>query len=243
MMTPVKLDRTVKKGHRVGAFGIEILYPGLALDHGDSGIGAIGRIDHARIGPGALIKMHPHRDDEILTYMRAGTMLHRDTVGNEEALTNTRLMLMNAGHTFQHEEKTVGSEPIEALQIFIRPGAADLEPMVQFHDLEEPLSRETWRRIAGPKGERRWNCAQPPGYTTAGFPPDRGWLCRRRPLSESVASSTSLQGVRRWGIFHSPRARACCWMATAMRRLRLGYRHAAGPRCFKGEHNVELRCC
>jgi len=35
MMTPVKLDRAVKKGHRVGAFGIEILYPGLALDQGD----------------------------------------------------------------------------------------------------------------------------------------------------------------------------------------------------------------
>ena len=121
----------------MGGFGIEILYPGLALDQGDSGIGAIGRIDHARIRPGTLIKMHPHRDDEILTYMRGGIMLHRDTVGHEEALAKNRLMLMNAGHTFQHEEKMSGTEDIEALQIFIRPRAADLEPMVQFHDFPE----------------------------------------------------------------------------------------------------------
>lgn len=152
-MTPVKLDRSIKRGHQVGGFGIEILYPGLALDQGDSGIGAIGRIDHARIRPGTLIKMHPHRDDEILTYMRGGIMLHRDTVGHEEALTKNRLMLMNAGHTFRHEEKMSGTEDIEALQIFIRPRAADLEPMVQFHDFPEAISQGAWRLIAGPEGE------------------------------------------------------------------------------------------
>ncbi|PWJ76371.1 hypothetical protein C7441_11959 [Pseudaminobacter salicylatoxidans] len=150
---PVKLDRSMKRGHRAGAFGIEILFPGVTLGQGDSGIGAIGRIDHARIGPGGFIAMHPHRDDEILTYMRAGTMLHRDTVGNEEALTKTRLMLMNAGHTFQHEEKMPGTEDIECLQIFIRPRDPDLEPMVQFHDFPEEVSLDEWRLIAGPKGE------------------------------------------------------------------------------------------
>jgi len=31
-----------------------------------------GRIDHARITPGTLIPMHPHQNDEILTYLRNG---------------------------------------------------------------------------------------------------------------------------------------------------------------------------
>lgn len=152
-ITQIKLDRSMKRGNRAGAFGIEILFPGMTLGQGDSGIGAIGRIDHARIGPGGFIAMHPHRDDEILTYMRRGTMLHRDTVGHEEALTKTRLMLMNAGHTFQHEEKMIGKEDIECLQIFIRPRTPDLEPMVQFHDFPEAVSQDKWRLIAGPKGE------------------------------------------------------------------------------------------
>ncbi|UXT00403.1 pirin family protein [Agrobacterium tumefaciens] len=152
-MIPVKLDRSLKRGHRAGGFGIEILFPGATLGQGDSGIGAIGRIDQARIRPGTVIAMHPHRDDEILTYMRRGTMLHRDTVGHEETLTRTRLMLMNAGHTFQHEETMAGTDDIECLQNFIRPHASDLDPMVQFLDLSEETSPNQWRPIAGPKGE------------------------------------------------------------------------------------------
>ena len=94
--------------------------------------------------------MHAHKDDEILSYMRSGTMLHLDNMGNEEAVTNQRMMLMNAGHTFQHEEKML--EPVSMLQIFLRPRVADLEPVVQFHSLSDVLSNGEWRMLAGPKG-------------------------------------------------------------------------------------------
>nr|WP_278248460.1 pirin family protein [Niastella populi] len=39
-------------------------------------------MDHARINPGALIPMHPHRDDEILTYLRSGQVKHLDSEGH-----------------------------------------------------------------------------------------------------------------------------------------------------------------
>lgn len=84
-------------------FGVEILYPGLALTSDDSAIGPIGRIDRAEVQPGHLLGMHPHRNDEILTYVRGGEMLHRDTVGSEAKLDKTHFMMMIAGHTFQHE--------------------------------------------------------------------------------------------------------------------------------------------
>lgn len=149
-MKHVKLDKSAKHAHRMGAFGIEILYPGQTLGKDDSGIGAIGRIDHARIGAGTVVPMHPHSDDEILSYMRAGTMIHRDTVGHEEALTNTRMMMMNAGHSFQHQERM--AEPVSMLQIFLRPHTRGLEPMVQFHAFDAVTSDESWRMLAGPKG-------------------------------------------------------------------------------------------
>jgi redox-sensitive bicupin YhaK (pirin superfamily) len=69
-----KIDNTIKYGKQHGGFGIQILYPGLIrpqLD--DSGFSTIGRIDHARITPGTLIPMHPHKNDEILTYVRRET--------------------------------------------------------------------------------------------------------------------------------------------------------------------------
>lgn len=147
----MKLDRSMKRRHLVDGFGIEILFPGLGLNKGDSGIGAIGRIDHARITPGTVVPMHPHRDDEILTYLRSGKLNHRDTVGNSEDVSSVRLMLMNAGHTFQHEEEALSEAGLlRGLQIFIRPRAANLEPHVQFHDFDNAYSKNEWRLIAGP---------------------------------------------------------------------------------------------
>ena len=94
--------------------------------------------------------MHPHRDDEILTYLRRGRVRHRDSVGHVEEISPTRLMLMNAGHRFEHEEEVLEG-PLEALQIFLRPRAADLEPLVQFHDFGAALSEGAWRLVAGPE--------------------------------------------------------------------------------------------
>lgn len=131
-------------------FGVEILYPGLTLTSDDSGIGPIGRIDRAQVQPGHLIGMHPHKDDEILTYIRNGEMLHRDTAGKKKRLDKTHIMMMNAGHSFQHEELMLGDRPVQALQIFLRPKAPDLEPMVQFHEFQEETSVDSWRLIAGP---------------------------------------------------------------------------------------------
>jgi redox-sensitive bicupin YhaK (pirin superfamily) len=152
-MKPIKITADQKQGHRKGGFGIEVLYPGLVLGQNDTGIGAIGRIDHAHVSPGTVVPMHPHRDDEILSYMREGRMVHTDTVGNKEELTNLRMMMMNAGHSFQHEERMAGSEPIKMLQIFLRPRAKDLEPRVQFHDFETKHSHNVWRLLAAPRGE------------------------------------------------------------------------------------------
>jgi redox-sensitive bicupin YhaK (pirin superfamily) len=153
MNVPVKLDHSIKRGHSAGGFGIEILFPGIKLSSGDSGVGAIARIDQARFMPGSIVPMHAHKDDEILTYLRSGQVIHRDTVGNVEEISPNRLMLMNAGHSFQHEEESLpGSEPLQALQIFMRPREANLEPQVQFHDFGATYSHDKWRLIAGPAG-------------------------------------------------------------------------------------------
>lgn len=149
----IKIDRTRKRGHQTGGFGIEILWPGLVQTKGDSGMGAIGRIDHAKVSPGTVVPMHPHKDDEILTYLRSGRVRHLDTVGHAEEISDTRMMLMGAGHTFQHEEQVLHEGGVlEGLQIFLRPRSPDLEPRVQFHDFESPFSNNHWRLIVAPEG-------------------------------------------------------------------------------------------
>jgi redox-sensitive bicupin YhaK (pirin superfamily) len=149
-----KINNTIKYGKQHGGFGIQILYPGLIRSQlNDSGFSTIGRIDHARINPGTLIPMHPHRDDEIITYLRSGRVKHLDSEKHTDTISNRRLMVMNAGANFYHEEKVLDEGGIlEGLQIFIRPETAGLQPKVQFYDLPEVYSDNNWRKIAG-KGE------------------------------------------------------------------------------------------
>lgn len=146
-----KIDNTIKYGKQRGGFGIQILYPGLIRPQlNDTGFSTLGRIDHARITPGTLISMHPHRDDEILTYLRNGKVKHLDSEGLTDIISNQKLMLMNAGASFQHEEKVLEESGIlEGLQIFIRPETDGLPPQVQFHALPTIYSTNQWRKVAG----------------------------------------------------------------------------------------------
>ena len=150
----IKLDKAITYGRQRGGFGIEIRYPGLAFpDAGDTGVGGIGRIDHATVEPGTLIPMHPHKNDEILTYLRTGKVAHLDSEGVTETLSNGKLMMMNAGARFYHEESVLDEGgTLEGLQIFIRPDKGGLVPRVQFYDLAEPFSTNQWRKLAG-RGE------------------------------------------------------------------------------------------
>lgn len=147
----VKIDNSIKFRKQHGGFGIDILYPGHVFpEQQDSGIAGIGRIDQARITPGTVVPMHPHRDDEILTYLRSGEVEHIDSEEKTALISATNLMMMNAGSRLYHEEKVLDSGGIlQGLQIFIRPDTEGLQPNVQFYELVEIYSINKWRKLAG----------------------------------------------------------------------------------------------
>lgn len=134
-----------------GPFRIRRIRPGaIRGQDADPAFGPFSIVDHANLAVGTVVKMHEHVNDEILSYLWRGTMIHEDSAGHREALTPRRLMMMNAGRSFWHEESTPG-EPVEMLQIFFRPREADLDGRVQFFDRPETLP-EGWTLIAGPDG-------------------------------------------------------------------------------------------
>lgn len=143
-----KIDNSKKYGNS----HISILAPGFELTDNDSGYYSIGRIDQAHIHPGVVIKMHPHVNDDILSYFRSGKVKHTDSEGFTEYITPTKLMLMRAGKLFYHEEAIL--EEQEGLQIFIRPGEKDAKPEVIFQELEEVHSMNEWRLVASPDREK-----------------------------------------------------------------------------------------
>ena len=123
------------------------------LDEGvELGFGPLLGVHHATIAVGGVLSMHEHRNEEILSYVLRGSLLHAEPSGDSEPISRDRLMLMNAGTSSWHEESAPETE-VEMLQIFILPEADDLDCGVQF--LRRPAeAREggTWRLVAGPAG-------------------------------------------------------------------------------------------
>lgn len=146
-----KASERQRAGH--GNFSINIVLPGRNANNEDLGFYNLGRFDDAHLKPGAFIGMHPHKNDEILTLMRSGTMLHKDSTGLQIAVTPQNLMLMNAGSGIFHEESIpieLYKEDVRLLQIFIRPEKENAEPQVQFANVGALIPNE-WRLIAGSK--------------------------------------------------------------------------------------------
>src|SRR5690625_101274 len=134
-----------------GPFSTQFLPLGRYLkDWDDHGVAQIGRLEHATLKAGALVPMHIHQNEEILSYIRKGVMRHRDSHEIEASIHNRYLMMMNAGSGIYHEEGVrEGDETVEMLQIFIRAREDDLKPDIQFLELESSHSLNEWRLLAG----------------------------------------------------------------------------------------------
>ena len=69
---------------------------------------------------------HPHRDMEIVTYVRSGAITHQDSLGNKGRTGAGDVQVMSAGTGVTHAEFNLESEETTLFQIWIetdRPGA------------------------------------------------------------------------------------------------------------------------
>ena len=69
---------------------------------------------------------HPHRDMEIVTYVRTGAITHQDSMGNKGRTAAGDVQVMSAGTGVTHAEYNLEDEETTLFQIWIetdRPGA------------------------------------------------------------------------------------------------------------------------
>ncbi|MEM7531656.1 MAG: pirin family protein [Chloroflexota bacterium] len=139
-------------------FTIRRFFPGHNLPaHTDHGYGPLAVVDDATLTSGVVVPMHQHRNDEIVSYVHQGAMHHSDSSGANLVINAQNLMVMNAGHSFWHEERIhADKETTRTLQIFIRPHAVNLEPQLQHLPLDADQGITTegsgWRYLVGPEG-------------------------------------------------------------------------------------------
>jgi redox-sensitive bicupin YhaK (pirin superfamily) len=69
---------------------------------------------------------HPHRDMEIITYVRTGAITHQDSMGNKGRTAAGDVQVMSAGTGVQHAEYNLEDETTTLFQIWVlteKPGA------------------------------------------------------------------------------------------------------------------------
>ena len=71
---------------------------------------------------------HPHRDMEIVTFVRKGAISHRDSLGNEGRTGAGDVQVMSAGTGITHAEFNLENEETTLFQIWILPDRQGEKP-------------------------------------------------------------------------------------------------------------------
>lgn len=104
------------------------------------GWGAIRVWNDDLIAPNSGFPAHPHKDMEIITYVRTGAITHEDSMGNRGRTEAGDVQVMSAGTGVRHAEYNLEDEETTLFQIWIMP--------------EELNAKPAWGARPFPKGDR-----------------------------------------------------------------------------------------
>jgi quercetin 2,3-dioxygenase len=119
---------------------------------------------------------HPHRDMEIITYVRSGAITHKDSLGNTGRTEAGDVQVMSAGTGIAHSEYNLEGETTTLFQIWIIPTATGKAP--------------SWGAQPFPKGDRSGKFVA----LASGFADDEGALPIR--VDARVLGATLKAGER-----------------------------------------------
>ena len=101
-------------------------------DPAHMGVSVLRVLNDDQVAPGYGFETHPHRDMEIISYVLAGEIEHRDTMGSHSRLKAGEVQVMSAGTGILHSEFNASSTvPLHFLQIWITPQQKGLTPSYQ----------------------------------------------------------------------------------------------------------------
>jgi redox-sensitive bicupin YhaK (pirin superfamily) len=109
-------------------------------DPGRMGWGRIRVWNDDRIAGKSGFPPHPHRDMEIITYVRSGAITHQDSMGNQGRTGAGDVQVMSAGTGVTHAEYNLEDEQTTLFQIWV--------------ETDRPGTRPSWGAMPFPKEAR-----------------------------------------------------------------------------------------
>lgn len=111
--------------------------------------GPLRVINEDRVQAGAGFGTHAHRDMEIISYVLAGELAHKDSMGNGSTIRPGDVQRMSAGSGVRHSEfNPSSSDPVHFLQIWIQPNAQGIGPSYEEKRFSVQEKRGRLRLIA-----------------------------------------------------------------------------------------------
>ena len=118
------------------------------------GFGPLRVINDDKIAGGGGFPMHPHDNMEIVTYMLAGALAHKDSLGSGSTIRRGDVQRMTAGTGIRHSEfNPSATETAHLLQIWMLPEARGLAPSYEEKRLD-PADRQGKLQLIASRGAR-----------------------------------------------------------------------------------------
>lgn len=114
--------------------------------------GALRVFNDDRIAGRRGFPTHPHANMEILTYVFAGKLEHRDTLGSHGIVESGGVQFLSAGTGLQHSEYNAGDAELHLVQMWVLPGTVDAMPTYGQVDFDAAARHNRWLAVAS--GER-----------------------------------------------------------------------------------------
>ncbi len=117
------------------------------------GWGNLRVINEDRIAPGTGFGTHGHRDMEIISYVLAGNLAHKDSMGNIKGIPPGDVQRMSAGRGVQHSEfNHAPNDTTHFLQIWIEPNVTGIAPSYEQKSFPAQEKQGALRLLASPDG-------------------------------------------------------------------------------------------
>ena len=126
---------------------------GSYFDPKHMGFSSLRVINDDSILGGTGFDTHPHRDMEIITFVKEGALEHRDTLGNHSVIKPGEIQLMSAGTGIRHSEyNSLKNEKTAFYQIWIMPDKEGVKPSYQQYDFTKRQKQNDLTLLVSPEG-------------------------------------------------------------------------------------------